>query len=205
MYDRAVEASSFKEMAVVYGVQAKTLPTDSILQEAALHLKIRSNSNPFHRKIHKYANQLQSMLHKSEEGEKLQFYKVIEEYKKLVDLAEEFELTENGVHIILCTGIEAGSSRIQNHARAKQCIIDESHHCLEAESLMVFQTLSTVRCERVILFGNNRLEDVPVVENKVARSFGLSRSLFHYLLRNAKGNKKLPKLVLNKQHGIPGL
>lgn len=179
--------------------------TDRILQESALHFRIRSNSNPFHRKILKYAQQLQNMLQESKAkgGDKQQLCRVIEEYKKLVDMAEEYELTESGVNIVLCTCIEAGSLRIQKHARIKQCIMDESHHCLEAESLMVFQTLST-RCERVVLLGDSRIEAVPITENKLARRFGLNRSLFHSL-RSARGKTRLPKLILDVQHRMLGL
>jgi AraC-like DNA-binding protein len=200
-----MEAESFPEIAAVYGVHPRSSATDRILQESALHFRIRSNSNPFHRKILKYAQQLQNMLQESKAkgGDKQQLCRVIEEYKKLVDMAEEYELTESGVNIVLCTCIEAGSLRIQKHARIKQCIMDESHHCLEAESLMVFQTLST-RCERVVLLGDSRIEAVPITENKLARRFGLNRSLFHSL-RSARGKTRLPKLILDVQHRMLGL
>ncbi len=192
-------------MAAVYGVFPRSSTPGSISQESALHFKIRSNSNPFNKKIQKYSQQLQNMLQmsKAKGVDKQQLYRIIEEYKMLVDMAEEYELTQRGVNIVLCTCSEAGSWRIQNHARIKQCIMDESHHCLEAESLMVFQTVGT-RCERVVLLGDCTMEAVPVVENKLSRRFGLNRSLFHYL-RNAGGKKGLPKLILDIQHRMLGL
>ena len=135
--------------------------------------------------------------------DKRQLCRVIEEYKKIIDMAEEYELSESGVHIVLCTCIEAGSLRIQNHVKVKQCIMDDSHYSLEAESLVVLQTLGT-RCERIVLLGDSRMETVPIIENKLARRFGLNRSIFHSL-RNGRGNKKLPKVILDTQHRILGL
>ena len=202
VYDREVEAESFPELNAVYGLHSCSSATDRILQESALHFKIRSNSNPFHRKIQKYAYQLQNMLQERKE-DKRQLCRVIEEYKKIIDMAEEYELSESGVHIVLCTCIEAGSLRIQNHVKVKQCIMDDSHYSLEAESLVVLQTLGT-RCERIVLLGDSRMETVPIIENKLARRFGLNRSIFHSL-RNGRGNKKLPKVILDTQHRILGL
>ena len=192
-------------MAAVYNVHPRSSTTGSLLQKTALHFKIRSNSNPFNKAIQKYSQQLRNMLQQNTATavDKLPLCKVIEEYKKMVDMAEEYELTESGVNIILCTCIGAGSLRIRNHARIKQCIIDESHHCLEAESLIALQAISS-HSDRVVLLGDSRMENVPVVENKLSRSFGLNKSLFHSL-RNARGRKKLPQLVLEVQHRMLGL
>ena len=202
VYDREIEAKSFPELAAVYGLRSSPPTTGRMLQESALHFKIRSISNPFHRKILKYAHQLQNMLQEKRE-DKRQLCRVLEEYRKIIDMAEEYELTESGVNIVLCTCIEAGSLRIQNHVKVRQCIMDESHSCLEAESLVVFQTLGK-HCERIILVGDSRMEAAPVIENKLARRFGLNRSIFHSL-RNDRWNKRLPSLILDTQHRMLGL
>lgn len=208
VYNRETEAESFPELATVYGVNPTISDsgTHTISQESALHFKIRNKSNPFHRKIQKYAEQLNTLIENVKEGNKgdhQQLYRVVDEYKKLIDMAEEFEFTERGVNILLCPCIEAGSLRLQNHAKIKQCVMDESHLCLEAESLVVFQTLGK-RCDRIVVLGDSRLDSVPVVENKLARTFGLNRTLFSSL-KNGRGKKRLSKLVLETQHRILGL
>ena len=205
VYAREIEAESFPEMAAVYNVHPRSSTTGNLSQQSALHFKIRSGSNPFNKAIQKYSQQLRNMLqqNKATVVDKLPLFRVVEEYKKLVEMAEEYELTETGVNIVLCTCVDVGSLRIQNHARVKQCIIDESHQCLEAESLVVFQAVSA-SSDRVILLGDSRMEAAPVVENKVSRSFGLNKSLFQSL-KNARGKKKLPKVILETQHMMLGL
>lgn len=194
---------SFPELIAVYGHHMRSSETQTMLQDSALHFKIRSNFNPFHRKIQTYANQLQNMLTENKRGNMKQLRRVVEEYQKVIDMAEEYELTENGVNIILCTCNEAGSSRMEYHARVKQCIIDESHHSLEAESLSVFRTLNA-RCERIVLFGDSSVKNLPIVENKLARRFGLNKSLF-FSLRNGTGKNRLPRHVLETQHRMLGI
>lgn len=199
VYDRETEAMSFQEIEAVYGVHPKSSATDVLSHQFALHFKIRSNSNPFHKAILKYAENLLDMLKQDENRE--QICRVVANYKELVEMAEAFELEQSGINIVLCTCIEAG--RMEKLGRIKQCIIDNSHHCLEAETLVALQAMSTC-CERIVLLGESSLEETPVVQNNFVRSFGLNRSLFHALSRTRE-KKRIPRVVLDKQHRMLGL
>lgn len=200
VYGREIELKPFPEIAAMYAVSSNTTldqcaQMDSSFQKTALHFRIRSQSNPFHEKIQKYTQQIKML--KDNRKNRQQLSRVLEECRQAIKMAEQYELSENGVHVIMCTCIEAGSSRIREYGNIKQCIIDDSNMYSEAETLVVFQAIAE-SSDRIILVGD-RKQLAPVVQNKIARKFGLGRTLFQSLLFERE-KKKFSSHVLNTQY-----
>ena len=77
--------------------------------------------------------------------------------------------------IVLCTCSAAGSKRLKNACNNTiQCIVDECAMCLEPETII---PIACSRAEQVVLIGDH-MQLQPIVTNRVAKSLGLSRSLF---------------------------
>ena len=57
----------------------------------------------------------------------------------------------------------------------KQCIVDECGMCLEPETLIPIVSSGSV--QQVVLIGDHR-QLQPIVKNRVAKSLGLSTSMF---------------------------
>ena len=204
IYGREKEVHSFPEIGTIFGtsIHGKDHSTqlDTSIQEAALHFRIRRDTNPFSGKIRK-CTQLINVLKESGKDRK-QLSRVLEKCRKVIEMAEEYELSENNGKVIMCTCIEAGSSRIRDHGNIRQCIIDESNMCLEAESLVVLEATSA-SCYRIVMVGDLK-QLRPIVHNRIARKFGLGRSLFHSLL-NGKAKKKFSSHVLETQYRMVSL
>ena len=77
--------------------------------------------------------------------------------------------------IVLCTCSVAGSNRLKKACNNTiQCIVDESAMCLEPETII---PIACSRAEQVVLIGDH-MQLQPIVTNRVAKSLGLSKSLF---------------------------
>ena len=84
-------------------------------------------------------------------------------------------LEESGVQIILCTCVTAGSLRITTSCdNIQQCIVDECGMCLEPESLV---PITSSGARQVVLIGDHK-QLQPVVQDQVAKTLGLSVSMF---------------------------
>ena len=77
--------------------------------------------------------------------------------------------------IVLCTCSVAGSNRIKEACNNTiQCIVDESAMCLEPETIV---PIHWSKSEQVVLIGDH-MQLQPIVTNRVAKSLGLTKSLF---------------------------
>ena len=84
-------------------------------------------------------------------------------------------LEESGVQIILCTCATAGSPRIAKSCdNIQQCIVDECGMCLEPESLV---PITSSGARQVVLIGDHK-QLQPVIQDQVAKTLGLSVSMF---------------------------
>ena len=83
---------------------------------------------------------------------------------------------KGGYHqIVLCTCSVAGSKRLKEACNNTiQCIVDESAMCLEPETIV---PIANSKAEQVVLIGDH-MQLQPIVTNRVAKSLGLSKSLF---------------------------
>ena len=78
--------------------------------------------------------------------------------------------------IVLCTCSVAGSNRIKEACNNTiQCIVDESAMCLEPETIVPIHW--SKQLEQVVLIGDH-MQLQPIVKNRVAKSLGLTKSLF---------------------------
>jgi len=104
-------------------------------------------------------------------------------YQKLIGQAENWALKESGVQIILCTCAASGSPRLAKTCdNIQQCIVDECGMCMEPESLVPI-TCSGAR--QVVLIGDHK-QLQPVVQDQVAKTLGLSVSMFERHSNRAK-------------------
>ena len=212
VYTREFEAKSFPEIAAAYGVETTgatsagcaTVFTDdgqSCLVEPPLHIqalhhKIRSHSNPLRDRIEQCAQRINQLREHGEDRN--QVCKVLKDYRQAVKKAEQYELSAHtGPLIIFTTCLEVGSSRVRNHSNVRQCVIDDSNMCLEAEILVVLQAVSAT-CNQVVLIGD-RESLCPIIQNKTTRRFGLTKSLFQSLL-NVREKNALPYCTLGTNY-----
>ena len=98
---------------------------------------------------------------------------------QLIKTAEKWAIrsSHNGeyVQIVLCTCSAAGSQRIKEACNnVFQCIVDECGMCLEPETLI---PIVSSKAKQVVLIGDHK-QLQPIVKNRVARSLGLSTSMF---------------------------
>ena len=94
---------------------------------------------------------------------------------QLIGQAEQWALEKSGAQIILCTCAASGSPRIASSCdNIQQCIVDECGMCLEPESLVPI-TCSGAR--QVVLIGDHK-QLQPVIQDNVAKTLGLSVSMF---------------------------
>ena len=100
---------------------------------------------------------------------------------QLISKAEKWALQSSGVQIILCTCVTAGSHPIATFCNIQQCIVDECGMCLETESLIPI-TSSGVR--QVVLIGDHK-QLQPVTQDQMAKTLGLSISMFERLSKRA--------------------
>ena len=96
-------------------------------------------------------------------------------FLQLIGQAERWALEESGVQIILCTCATAGSPRIGTSCNnIQQCIVDECGMCLEPESLV---PITSSGARQVVLIGDHK-QLQPVIQDQVAKTLGLSVSMF---------------------------
>lgn len=97
--------------------------------------------------------------------------KICREYRKTLAKAEETVLSEQ-YDIVLCTCIEASSSRITRHIFPRQCIVDDCEMAFEPECIAPL-----LLCNHIVLLGDHK-QLQPVVDYGPARENGLATSLF---------------------------
>jgi superfamily I DNA and/or RNA helicase len=165
-------------------------------EPVALHMRVRGADNPNANALLiciKEINQLSEKIEESRKKgkncdelvKKLASKKL--KYNAILDAAERYEFVDNSVHVILCTCVEAGSSRMRKFARVTQCIVDECNMCLDAELLVPLVTAGQ-QCNHVVMIGDEK-ELVPVIRSKSAKKLGLGRSLFESLCEHHEGKK----------------
>lgn len=79
------------------------------------------------------------------------------------------------VQIVLCTCSSAGSKRMREACNnVMQCIVDECGMCMEPETLI---PIVYSGAPQVVLIGDHK-QLQPIVKNRLARSLGLTTSMF---------------------------
>lgn len=146
------------------------------LRMVALHHVIRDQeTSPYAEQLRKYEN-----IFAAKKGKKKRVKdEMVQEYLKLIKTAEQWAIrnSHNGEHvqIVLCTCSAAGSKRIKEACNnVCQCIVDECGMCREPETLI---PIVSSKAKQVVLIGDHK-QLQPIVKNRVARSLGLSTSMF---------------------------
>ncbi|XP_068674039.1 3'-5' exoribonuclease HELZ2-like [Montipora foliosa] len=144
---------------------------DEELKAVSLHHVIRRDGCPF-------AGQLRE-LERGFNDDRMNGVKTsnskVEEYRTLIGEAEKWALQR--VHIVLCTCAAAGGPRIATSCNIQQCIVDECGMCLEPESLV---PMACSGARQVVLIGDHK-QLQPVIQDQVAKTLGLSVSMFERL------------------------
>lgn len=122
----------------------------------------------------------------------------VQEFYRVRNEAEQYEIAQSGTDVILCTCIEAGSSRVRRYARVSQVIIDEAGMCLEGETLVALTTAGQ-RLQQVVLLGDHKQLGA-VIMNSVTRKLGLAKSLFEVLFNEPTTAKTYSSCMLQTQY-----
>ncbi|XP_067904315.1 3'-5' exoribonuclease HELZ2 [Heterodontus francisci] len=143
----------------------------SNLRPITLHYKIRGPSNPFAEAIKAFDAQIQSGTIVTEDE--------IEQYKKLLNDARNYELKRHDV--ILCT-CATSSSTILKKLSVRQVLVDESAMCTEPELLIPI--VAHKHANQIVLLGDH-MQLRPIISNEFCRRLGMERSLFERYVQQA--------------------
>ncbi|KAJ7378402.1 helicase [Desmophyllum pertusum] len=103
------------------------------IRSVSLHHVIRGPECPYSLELRQFE---EGFTHDKAKGEIIS-RKEVEEYRKVIGLAEKWALQESGVQIVLCTCATSGSPRITTSCdNFQQGIVDECGMCMEPESLV---------------------------------------------------------------------
>ncbi|XP_068761026.1 3'-5' exoribonuclease HELZ2-like [Montipora capricornis] len=144
---------------------------DEELKAVSLHHVIRRDGCPFAGQLREFERGFND---DRMNGVKTSNSKV-EEYRTLIGEAENWALQR--VHVVLCTCAAAGRPRITTSCNIQQCIVDECGMCLEPESLV---PMAYSGARQVVLIGDHK-QLQPVIQDQVAKTLGLSVSMFERL------------------------
>ena len=118
-------------------------------------------------------------------------------FLKLIGAAEKWALQETGVQIILCTCAASGSPRLTSSCdNIQQCIVDECGMCMEPESLVPITCSGA--CQVVLIGDHKQLQ--PVIQDQVAKTLGLSVSMFERHSNRAKMLELQYRMVSSIEH-----
>lgn len=118
-------------------------------------------------------------------------------FHKLIGQAEKWALQESGVQIILCTCAASGSPRLTSSCdNIQQCIVDECGMCMEPESLV---PITSSGARQVVLIGDHK-QLQPVIQDQVAKTLGLSVSMFERHSNRAKMLELQYRMVSSMKH-----
>ncbi|XP_072852771.2 3'-5' exoribonuclease HELZ2 [Pogona vitticeps] len=168
VYGEAIEAMEFpypgSNMRVSWKAQrdAKSKPE---IRAMTLHYRIRNAPNP-------YASAIRAFDARVKRGEEMTEDE-IEEYKRLLNKAREFELQRHDV--ILCTCSASCGSVLVECLHVKQVLVDECAMATEPETLIPLANYGKI--EKVVLLGDHK-QLRPVVHNDFCKALGMETSLF---------------------------
>uniref|UniRef100_UPI00398E6625 3'-5' exoribonuclease HELZ2 isoform X2 n=1 Tax=Pristiophorus japonicus TaxID=55135 RepID=UPI00398E6625 len=143
----------------------------SNLRPITLHYKIREPSNPFAALIKSFDRQIRSGTIMTEDE--------IEQYKKLLIDARNYELQHHDV--ILCT-CATSSSKLLKKLNVRQVLVDESAMCTEPELLIPI--VAHKHAVQIVLLGDH-MQLRPIINNEFCRRLGMERSLFERYIQQA--------------------
>lgn len=205
VYGRTIEDQTFKQSLRTNLSSAQSV-MDKACEEIALHFRIRNQSNPHSSRVKLIEDEVMQLRKrtvtngpvKDHERNRKELCLKVQEFHRALDEAEGYEIAESGTEVILCTCIEAGSSRAKRHARVSQVIIDEASMCLEAESLVALSTAGQ-RLQQVVLLGDHKQLGA-VIMSSAPRKLGLSKSLFEVLFHEPSAGKTFSSCMLQTQY-----
>lgn len=205
VYGRTIEDQTFKQSLRTNLSSAQSV-MDRACEEIALHFRIRNQSNPHSSRVKLIEDEVMQLRKrtvtngsvKDHERNRKELCLKVQEFHRALDEAEGYEIAESGTEVVLCTCIEAGSSRVKRHARVSHVIIDEASMCLEAESLVALSTAGQ-RLQQVVLLGDHKQLGA-VIMSSAPRKLGLSKSLFEELFHDASADKTYTSCMLQTQY-----
>lgn len=205
VYGRTIEDQTFKQSLRTNLSSAQSV-MDKTCEEIALHFRIRNPSNPHSARVKLIEDEVMQLRkrtvangpEKDYERNRKELSLKVQEFYRALDEAEGYEIAKSGTEVILCTCIEAGSSRVKRHARVSHVIIDEASMCLEAESLVVLSTAGQ-RLQQVVLLGDHK-QLAAVIMSSASRKLGLSKSLFEVLFHEPSTGKTYSSCMLQTQY-----
>ena len=205
VYGRTIEDQTFKQSLRTNLSSAQSV-MDKTCEEIALHFRIRNQSNPHSARVKTIEDEVMQLRKrtvanggvKDHEKNRKELSLKVQAFHRALDEAEGYEISENGTEVILCTCIEAGSSRVKRHARVSHVIIDEASMCLEAESLVALGTAGQ-RLQQIVLLGDHKQLGA-VVMSPAPRKLGLSKSLFEVLFHEPSAGKTFSSCMLQTQY-----
>ena len=205
VYGRTIEDQTFKQSLRTNLSSAQSV-MDRTCEEIALHFRIRNQSNPHSSRVKLIEDEVMQLRKrtvtngsvKDHERNRKELCLKVQEFHRALDEAEGYEIAESGTEVVLCTCIEAGSSRVKRHARVSHVIIDEASMCLEAESLVALSTAGQ-RLQQVVLLGDHKQLGA-VIMSSAPRKLGLSMSLFEELFHDASADKTYTSCMLQTQY-----
>ena len=205
VYGRTIEDQTFKQSLRTNLSSAQSV-MDKACEDLSLHFRVRMPSNPHSSTVTSVEKELMRLrkrtvmngLVKDQERNRKELCLKVQEFYRVLDQAERYEIAESGTDVILCTCIEAGSSRVKRHARVCQVIIDEASMCLEAESLVALSTAGQ-RLQQVVLLGDHKQLGA-VIMSTAPRKLGLAKSLFEGLFHEPTAGKTYSSCMLQTQY-----
>ncbi len=205
VYGRTIEDQTFKQSLRTNLSSAQSV-MDKACEDISLHFRIRNQSNPHSSRVTSVEEEVMqlrkrtitSRLVRDQERNRKELCLKVQEFHRVLDEAECYEIAESGADVILCTCIEAGSSRIKRHAHVSQVIIDEASMCLEAESLVALTTAGQ-RLQQVVLLGDHKQLGA-VIMSSAPRKLGLGKSLFEVLFNEPTAGKTYSSCMLQTQY-----
>lgn len=202
IYGKTIEHQTFKQ-SLRTNLPSVQSVMDKNCEDISLHFRVRKRSNPHSSKLKSIEDEVMQLkkraiakdLAKNQERNTKDLCLKVQEFYHVLDKAERHEIAETGTEVILCTCIEAGSSRVKRHARVCQVIIDEASMCLEPESLVALNSAG----KQVVLLGDHKQLGA-VIMSSVPRKLGLGKSLFDVLFNVPNAGQTFSLCKLQTQY-----
>lgn len=203
VYGRTIEDQTFKQ-SLRTNLPSAQSAMDKECEDISLHFRIRKRSNPHSSKVKSIEEEVMQLRRrtitkefvKDQEKNTKELCLKVQEFYQVLNEAERYEIAET--EVILCTCVEAGSSRVKRHARVCHVIIDEASMCLEAESLVALNSAGQ-RLRQVVLLGDHKQLGA-VIMSSVPRKLGLGKSLFDVLFNAPTAGKTYSSCMLQTQY-----
>jgi superfamily I DNA and/or RNA helicase/exoribonuclease R len=164
VYGKSIEETAFPGPTIfkIYaqaGLPLTMAEENEALQDLALHRRIR---NPKYNSSAKDITDMESEFLQMKDRDEIPSRTQVGDYRTLVGKAEQAEIER--AEIILCTCMQAGSPRLHNFAKVRQCIVDEAGQCTDPETVVA---LARISLEKIVLIGDHKQLQPVVLDQTV--------------------------------------